>query len=89
MGVKFSPLIAANAQAKKKPTAVAWRMDETYIMVRRKQTYLYRAVDRDGEPPNFMVSERRDTAAARSFFMRAISINSVRERIDIDKNGAN
>jgi transposase-like protein len=39
--VKFSPLIAANAQARKKPTAVSWRMDETYIKVRGKWTYLY------------------------------------------------
>ena len=34
--VKYSPLIAANAQAKKRPTAVSWRMDETYIKVRGK-----------------------------------------------------
>lgn len=32
--VKFSPLIAANAQARKKQTAASWRMDETYIKVR-------------------------------------------------------
>jgi len=47
--VKYSPLIAANAQAKKRPPAVFWRMDETYIKVRGKWTYLYRAVDRDGK----------------------------------------
>jgi hypothetical protein len=34
--VKFSPLIAASAKARKKPTAVSWRMDETYIKVRGK-----------------------------------------------------
>jgi putative transposase len=34
--VKFSPLIAANAQSTKKPTATSWRKDETYIKVRRK-----------------------------------------------------
>ena len=34
--VKFSPRIAANAQARKKPTAISWRMDETYIKVRGK-----------------------------------------------------
>ena len=37
---KFSPMIAANAQARKKPTAISWRMDETYIKVRGKWTYL-------------------------------------------------
>lgn len=65
--VKFLPLIAANAQARKKPTASSWRMDETYIKVRGKWVYLYRAVDRDGQALDFMLSERRDTAAARRF----------------------
>ena len=31
--VKYSPQIAASAQARKRPTAVSWRMDETYIKV--------------------------------------------------------
>lgn len=87
--VKFSPLIAANAQAKKKPTAISWRMDETYIKVRGKWAYLYRAVDRDGQTLYFMLSERRDTAAARRFFKRAVGMNGVPDRIAIDKSGAN
>ncbi|WP_322864787.1 IS6 family transposase (plasmid) [Aquicoccus sp. G2-2] len=87
--VKFSPLIAANAQARKKPTAISWRMDETYIRVRGKWTYLYRAVDRDGKTLDFMLSERRDTAAARRFFKRAVVTNGIPDRIAIDKSGAN
>jgi putative transposase len=86
--VKFSPLIAANAQSRKKPTAPSWRMDETYIKVRGKWTYLYRAVDRDGQTLDFMLSERRDTAARR-FFKRAVGTNGVPDRIAIDKSGAN
>jgi len=87
--VKFSPTIAENAQARKKPTAISWRMDETYIKVRGNWTYLYRAVDRDGQTLDFMLSERRDTAAARRFFKRAVGTNDVPERIAIDKSGAN
>ena len=49
--------------------------DETYIKVRGKWTYLYRAVDRDGQALDFMLSERRDTAAARRFFKRAVGAN--------------
>ena len=87
--VKFSPLIAANAQARKKPTAVSWRMDETYIKIRGEWTYLYRAVDREGETLDFMLSKRRDTGAARRFFKRAVGTNGVPDRIAIDKSGAN
>jgi putative transposase len=87
--VKFSPLIAANAQARKRATANSWRMDETYIKVRGKWTYLYRAVDRDGQTLDFMLSKRRDLAAARRFFKQAIAANGVPDRVVIDKSGAN
>ena len=49
--VKYSPLIAAKAQAKKRPTAVSWRMDETYIKVKGKWTYYYRAIDKFWKNP--------------------------------------
>ncbi|EAQ24841.1 transposase IS2020, hypothetical [Roseovarius sp. 217] len=57
--------------------------------VRGKWTYLYRAVDQDGQTLDFMLSKRRDTAAARRFFMRAIGTNGVPDRIANDKSGAN
>jgi len=87
--VNYSPLIAAKAQAKKRPTATSWRMDETYIKVRGKWMYHYRAVDRDGQTLDFMLSERRDKAAARRFYRRAIGTNGVPDRVVIDKSGAN
>ena len=43
-----------------------------------KWTYLYRAVDRDGQTLDFMLSRNRDTAAARRFFKRAIGTNGKR-----------
>lgn len=45
--VKFAPQIAVRAQARRRSTAASWRMDEIYIKVKGKWTYLYRAVDRD------------------------------------------
>ena len=87
--VKFSPLIAANAQSRKRATANSWRMDETYIRVRGKWTYLYRAVDRDGQTLDFMLSERRDLAATRRVFKQAIRTNGGPDRVVIDKSGAN
>lgn len=87
--VKFAPLIAARAQARKRPTASSWRIDETYIKVKGHWTYLYRAVDRDGQTLDFMLSERRNLAAARRFLKRAIAANGVPDRVVIDKSGAN
>jgi putative transposase len=87
--VKYAPLIAATAQARKRPTAVSWRMDETYIKVKGKWTYYSRAVDRTGKSLDFMLSERRDRAAVRRLLKRAIGTNGVPERVVIDKSGAN
>lgn len=69
-------------QAKEKPTAISWRMDETYIKVKGRWTYHYRAVDRDGQTFDFTLSERRDKAAARRFFNRAIGNNGVPDWAD-------
>ncbi|RWR44736.1 IS6 family transposase [Sinirhodobacter ferrireducens] len=87
--VKFAPLIAVRAQSRKRPTTNSWRMDETYIKVKGRWTYLYRAVDRDGQTLDFMLSERRDFAVARCFFKRAIGSNGVPDRVVIDKSSAN
>ena len=64
-------------------------MDETYIKVKDRWTYLYRAVGRDSQTLDFMLSERRNLAAARRFFKRAIATNGVPDRVVIDKSGAN
>jgi len=52
-------------------------MDETYIKVKGKWIYLYRVVDRSGETLDFMLSERRNAAAAPRFFKRAIGSNGL------------
>lgn len=66
--VKFSTDLAAKAQKRKLQTANSWRMDETYVQVKGQWAYLYRAVDRDGRTLDFMLSAKRDKAAARRFF---------------------
>ena len=86
---KYSPSIAKTAQQKKQPTAGSWRMDETYIKVKGKWMYLYRAIDKHGKTLDFMLSKRRDKAAARLFFRRANETNGLPSRIVIDKSGAN
>jgi len=78
-----------NSPDQKTFTGASWRMDETYIMVKGKWMYLYRAVDKNGKTLDFMLSKRRDKAAAKRFFKRAIKTNGVPERVVIDKSGAN
>ncbi len=87
--VKYSPEIAKAAQIKKCPTGQSWRMDETYIKVKGKWTYYYRAIDKFGKTLDFMLSEHRDEAAATAFFARAIGNNGFPDKVVIDKSGAN
>ena len=55
-----------------RPVGGSWRCDETYIKVKGGWTYLYRAVDKQGRTVDFLLSERRDVAAAKRFFSAAI-----------------
>ena len=87
--VKYSPLIASQAQRQKSKIGSSWRMDETYIKVRGKWNYYYRAVDKNGKTLDFTLSEQRDAKAARRFFKQAIDNNDVPEKVVIDKSGAN
>ena len=64
-------------------------MDETYIKVAGKWKYLYRAVDRAGDTVDFLLTAKRDKAAARRFSERAINLHGVPKKITIDKSGAN
>jgi transposase-like protein len=50
----------------------SWRVDETYLKVRGRWVYLYRAVDRDGNTVDFRLSPKRDAAAAKAFFRKAL-----------------
>jgi transposase-like protein len=67
-----------------RPVGTSWRVDETYIRVRGRWTYLYGAVDRQGLTVDFLLSEHRDIAAAKRFFIRAIERHSAPERITLD-----
>jgi transposase-like protein len=67
-----------------RPVNGSWRCDETYIKVRGRWTYLYRAVDKYGRTVDFLLSERRDVSAAKRFFSRAIRHNGTPRVITLD-----
>jgi transposase, IS6 family len=72
------------------PCTGSWRVDETYIKVKGVWTYLYRAVDSLGQTIDFLLSARRDAAAAKRFFRKAVAQpHTVNPRtITVDKNPA-
>ena len=54
-----------------RPVGDSWRVDETYLKIKGQWVYLYRAVDKAGRTVDFLLSKRRDIAAAKRFFSRA------------------
>jgi transposase-like protein len=84
---RYAPEIERRLRPHLKPTNKSWRVDETYIRVKGKWTYLYRAVDSTGASIDFLLSARRN-AAAKRFFQKALSSpNHPTPRvINVDKN---
>jgi putative transposase len=87
--IKMLPVLAAICRRRKRPVGRIWCMDETYIKVAGQWKYLYRAVDKSGDTVDFLLRAKRDHAAARAFFERAIDRHDVPEKVTIDKSGAN
>ena len=83
--IKYSPLISSLAQRRKSGTSTSWRMDETYIKVKGKWTYYYRAVDKHVKTLDFMLSVNRDKAAATDFFKKTIQTNGFPDKVVLIK----
>jgi putative transposase len=77
-----------NADMGRKPGA-RWYVDETYLKVRARWVYLYRAIDRDGNLIDAMLSEHRDNKTAKDFFRSAkATIGFLRDRVTTDGHGS-
>jgi putative transposase len=87
--IKVVPLFEKTFRKHKRPVGKSWRVDETYIKVKGSWKYLYRAVDKAGDTIDFLFRAKRDKAAARRFFEKAIGQNGSPETVTIDKSGAN
>jgi transposase-like protein len=66
-------------------TGDRWFVDETYVKVAGRWTYLYRAVDQHGQVIDVLLSEPRDGPPARAFFTRALKVGAVPIEVTSDR----
>jgi transposase-like protein len=65
-----------------------WFVDETYVKVAGRWTYLCRAVDQPGQVIDVLRSQRRDRAAA-GFFTRATTVGPAPLEVTTDRSPVN
>jgi transposase-like protein len=87
--VHYAPKLEKAFHKKKRRAGDRWRMDETYLKVKGQWRYYYRAVDKEGNTIDFLLTAKRDTKAALRFFNKAIGRNGKPGLINIEKSGAN
>lgn len=87
--IRLVPLLDKAFRRHKRAVGHRWRMDETYIKVKGQWKYLYRAVDNAGQTIDFLLTAKRDAAAALRFFRKAIRHHGEPKVVTIDKSGAN
>ena len=72
---RFAPLLAEQLRRRRKgKVSRRWYVDETYLKVKGKWCYLYRAIDRNGNLVDSMLSTTRDMVAAQRFFQKALAV---------------
>jgi transposase-like protein len=85
-GQRFLPLFGKAARAHRRAVGIKWRVDETDTRLAGTWTYIYRAIDQDGQVVDAYFSQRRNARAAQTFFERAIDETGVPpERVTTDK----
>ncbi len=87
---RYAPELERRCRPYLKATTDSWRVDETYIKVKKVWVYLYRAVDSDGKTLDFWLSPTRNGEAAKHFFVKTLSASHTKEPrvINVDKNAA-
>jgi transposase-like protein len=87
--VYFSPLLLSHFNRRKRAVTGKWHADETYVKVRGKWMYLYRAIDSMGDTVEFWFSQQRDLTAAKRFFRKTFLRHGRPERVVIDGSQTN
>lgn len=87
---RYAPEFNKRIRQHLKMSGTSYRVDETYIKVGKSCKYLYRAVDKEGQTIEFMLSAKRDVSAAQRFFKRMVRAEHRRLTfaISVDKNAA-
>jgi putative transposase len=86
--ITYSPHLEEASHRRQRAVGVSWRTDETYIKVQGQGRSLYRAVDKQGQTMDFLLTEQRDKEAALRFLKKAIRRHGVPETITIDGSDA-
>ena len=86
----YAPELNKRCRRHLKFTNKSYRVDETYIKEKGQEKYLYRAVDSTGQTIDFLLTAKRDAAAAKRFFRKVFrsSSNLIPRVINVDKNPA-
>ena len=87
--IRYSPELLKRFNSRKRVVTSSWHIDETYIKVRERGMYLYRAIDSNGDTVEFWFSERRNLTAAKQFLRKALKRHGRPERIVIDGSQTN
>jgi len=82
---RFTPEFTGAARPCRHAPGDRWFAGETYLKVAGKWTCLYRAVDQHGQVIDVLLSARRDLAAARRFFTRALRAGTVPAEVTTDR----
>ena len=71
-------------------SGTSYRVDETSVKVGKSCKYLYRAVDKEGQTIEFMLSAKRDVSVAKRLFEKLMRAEHRRLpfSISVDKNAA-
>ena len=70
---RYGPELEERLRRHLKTINRSWRVDETYVRVKGRWCYLYRALDSTGATIDFVLSGRRDAAAATRLFRKALT----------------
>jgi transposase-like protein len=86
----YAPELNKRCRPYLKPTNKSYRIDETYIKVKGEDKYLYRTLDSTGQTIDFLLTAKRDAAAAKRFLRKAIeaSGNAMSRVMNVDQNPA-